>query len=98
MARQAPQGANHQVTMNRVASIVVASLAAGHLYAQGTAQTLTLGDAARLAAKSAAPAVAARYRAEQSRGRMKESRASLLPHLSASFSYGKRTFNTASFG
>jgi outer membrane protein len=98
MARQTPQGANQQVTMNRVASLVAASLAAGHLFGQGTPQSLTLGDAARLAAKGAAPAVAARYRADQSRGRMKESRASLLPHLSASFSDGKRTFNTASFG
>jgi outer membrane protein len=63
-----------------------------------TVQTLSLGDAARLAAKQSGASVAAYYRAEQARGRALESRSALLPHVSGSFSDGKRTFNTASFG
>jgi len=61
-------------------------------------QSLSLGDAARLAAKQSGPSVAAYYRAEQARGRARESRSALLPHVSASFSDGERTFNSASFG
>jgi len=59
---------------------------------------LSLGDVARLAARQSGPSVAAFYRAEQARGRAMETRSALLPHVSASFSDGQRTFNTASFG
>lgn len=61
-------------------------------------QSLSLGEAARLAARQSGTSVAAFYRAEQARGRALETRAALLPHVSASFSDGQRTFNTASFG
>jgi outer membrane protein len=72
---------------------------AGSVRAQGDSiRSLSLGDAARLAAQQSGPSVAAHYRAEQARGRALESRSALLPHLSASFSDGKRTFNTATFG
>ena len=60
--------------------------------------SLSLGDAARLAARQSGPAVAAQYRAEQIAGRAREVRAALLPQLNGTFSDGKRTFNTASFG
>jgi outer membrane protein TolC len=63
-----------------------------------TVQALSLGDAARLAARQSGPSVAAQYRAEQARGRARENRAALLPHLMGSLSDGQRTFNTASFG
>jgi outer membrane protein TolC len=42
--------------------------------------------------------VAAYYRAEEARGRARETRSALLPQVSASFSDGQRTFNTATFG
>lgn len=59
---------------------------------------LTLGDAARLAARQGAGAVTAHFRAEQAHGRARESRSALLPQVSGSFADGQRTFNTASFG
>jgi outer membrane protein len=61
-------------------------------------QTLTLGDAARLAARQSAIAVGAHYRAEEIGARAREARSALLPDLSASWADGQRTFNTASFG
>lgn len=92
--------------MNRLLLIALAplgtfaSISAGAVDAgaQDAPQTLTLGEAARLAARNSAPAVAARYRAEQIRGRATESKSALLPRVSASFADGQRTFNTASFG
>jgi len=60
--------------------------------------TLTLGDAVRLAARQGPVAEAARFRAEQSRARVTQRRADLLPNLSASALRNGRTFNTASFG
>jgi outer membrane protein TolC len=61
-------------------------------------QPLTLGDAARLAARQSAIAAGAHYRAEEIAARAREARSALLPDLSASFSDGQRTYNTASFG
>ena len=68
--------------------------------AQGgdSSQALSLGDAARLAAKQSGSSVAAFYRAEAARGRARESRSALLPQVSAAYSDGQRTFNSASFG
>ena len=66
--------------------------------APGQAVTLTLGDAVRLAARQAPGAESARYRAEESRARVTQRRADLLPNLSASALRNARTFNTATFG
>jgi outer membrane protein len=60
--------------------------------------SLSLGDAARIAAQQNGVSLAAQYRAEQARGRALESRSALLPQLSGSFMDGNRSFNTASFG
>lgn len=65
---------------------------------QASPQRLTLGDAARLAARQGGSAVGARFRAAEVTARIKENRASLLPSVSAAWSDGERTFNTASFG
>ncbi len=59
---------------------------------------LSLGDAARLAARQSATARAAHYVAAQARARVREQRADLLPSFSASLDEGQRTFNTATFG
>ena len=85
---------------SRFLAVTLVLCAAGRLHAQSgdSAHVLSLGDAARLAAKQSGSSVAAFYRAEQARGRALESRSALLPHASASFSDGNRTFNTASFG
>lgn len=62
------------------------------------ATTLSLGEAARLAARQSAAAVAARYRADQADARVTQRRADLLPNLSASALENGRTLNTATFG
>ena len=85
---------------SRSLAVTLVLCAAGRIHAQSgdSVQVLSLGDAARLAARQSGSSVAAFYRAEQARGRALESRSALLPHASASFSDGNRTFNTASFG
>jgi outer membrane protein len=60
--------------------------------------SLSLGDAARLAARQSAAAVAARYRADQADARVTQRRADLLPNVSASALENGRTLNTATFG
>src|SRR5881394_4092295 len=84
--------------MKRLLLVSLAALSASNGLAQSAPQSLSLGDVARLAARNSAPAVAARFRADQIRGRASESRSALLPHVEALYSDGKRTFNTASFG
>lgn len=76
------------------------ALSAASSHAQETAptQSLSLGAAARLAAEQSAPAVIAYHRAEQSRARTLETRSALLPRVTATWSDGKRTFNSATFG
>jgi len=59
---------------------------------------LTLGDAARLAARQSAPADQARWRAEAAEERVRIARADLLPHVEAAVFDGQRTYNSASFG
>src|SRR2546423_3561990 len=87
---------NHPRMLFMAILVAVCASTAG---AQGDSVfSLSLGDAARLAARQAGVSVAAQYRAQQARGRALESRSALLPHVSASYSDGERTFNTASFG
>jgi outer membrane protein len=59
---------------------------------------LTLGGAARLAARQSAPADAARWRAEAAGERVRQARADLLPMISGSVFDGQHTLNSASFG
>jgi len=59
---------------------------------------LTLGEAARLAARESAPAQAARARVEAAGARVTQSRAALLPGASIVASQRQRTFNTAEMG
>ncbi|HEX6534634.1 MAG TPA: TolC family protein [Gemmatimonadaceae bacterium] len=59
---------------------------------------LSLGDAARLAARQSASALAARYRAEQAQARVTQRRADLLPTISADAVESGHTLNTATFG
>jgi outer membrane protein TolC len=70
------------------------------LLAQDTAApaALSIGDAARLAARNTAPAQSAQVRIAEAQARMRQSRASLLPSLNGSASQFTRTLNTASFG
>lgn len=62
------------------------------------AHPLSLGDAARLASRMSATARAARYRTAQAEARVTQSRAQLLPDISAAALGNGRSFNTATFG
>ena len=78
-----------------LASLTAVSIATAQTPAPAT---LSLGDAARLAAKQSAAAIAARYRADQADARVTQRRADLLPNVSASALENGRTLNTATFG
>ena len=60
--------------------------------------TLTLGDAARLAARQAAPAVIAQLRTREAEARVTQQRAELLPTLRTSALESGHTLNSATFG
>jgi outer membrane protein len=62
------------------------------------AVALSLGDAARLAARQSAIAQGARLRADEAQARVRERRADLLPNVSAYANQSGHTFNTATFG
>ncbi|HEY1953555.1 MAG TPA: TolC family protein [Gemmatimonadaceae bacterium] len=59
---------------------------------------LSLGDAARLAARQSATAQGARLRADEAQARVRESRADLLPNISSYVQEAGRTFNTSTLG
>ncbi|MGI8499106.1 MAG: TolC family protein [Gemmatimonadaceae bacterium] len=59
---------------------------------------ITIGEAARIAARRGVLAQSAIARAEQAEARVTQRRAELLPSLSASDLQAGRTFNTATFG
>ena len=80
-------------------ALVVCVIAVSPARAQTPAPvSLSLGDAARLAAKQNGTAVAARFRAEQAEARVTQHRADLLPNVSLSALENGRTLNTATFG
>src|SRR3984893_10439622 len=62
------------------------------------ATPLTLGDAARLAARQSALAQGARLRADEAGARVRERRADLLPTVSSYVQEAGRTFNTSTLG
>ncbi|MBI3792289.1 MAG: TetR/AcrR family transcriptional regulator, partial [Gemmatimonadetes bacterium] len=66
--------------------------------APGPVVTLSLGDAARLAARQSAATQVALARADQADARVTQRRADLLPFLNATALEGERNFNSASFG
>lgn len=78
----------------------IAPSAAAQNPAQDTAlaHPLSLGDAARLASRLSASVQAARYRTAQAEARVTQSRADLLPDISALALGSGRSFNTATFG
>jgi outer membrane protein TolC len=59
---------------------------------------LTLGGAARLAARQSAPAEVARARVAQAGARVQQRRDALLPYIDLEARQTQRTFNTAEFG
>jgi len=65
---------------------------------QPGAIALTLGEAARLAARQSAVARNARLRVDEAQARVRQRRADLLPNLGAFVQQAGRTFNTATLG
>lgn len=63
-----------------------------------TTITLTLGEAARLAARRGAEPAAAQQRVSAARGQLTSARADLLPVLSGAAGLSERTFNSAGLG
>ncbi|HKO15379.1 MAG TPA: TolC family protein [Gemmatimonadaceae bacterium] len=59
---------------------------------------LTLGDAARLAARQSALVAGARERVNEAQARVRQSRSALLPDVSANAVQSGRTLNSATFG
>src|SRR5204862_3226883 len=59
---------------------------------------LTLGEAARLAARQSAIAQGARLRADEAQARVRERKADLLPTFSSYVQEAGRTFNTSTLG
>ena len=78
--------------------IAVASSRAFAQQAPAPAIPLSLGDAARLAARQSAPAQGARLRADEAQARVRQRRADLLPTLSSYVQQAGRTFNTSTLG
>ncbi len=60
--------------------------------------SLTLGDAARLAARQSALARGARLRADEANARVRQRKADLLPNVSSYVQEAGRTFNTSTLG
>ncbi|HEY8310916.1 MAG TPA: TolC family protein [Gemmatimonadaceae bacterium] len=89
-----------------MAGLLVGTSATTVLLAQDTTATptsqiptrITIGDAARIAARNSAPAQTAIVRVAEARARVQESRADLLPSINGAASQFTRTLNTASFG
>ena len=66
--------------------------------AQQPATPLTLGDAARLAARQSVPSLAAQLRTREAAARVTQSRSQLLPTFNALALQSGHTLNTATFG
>ena len=68
------------------------------VFSQQSPLNLTLGDAARLAARQSEPALQADLRTREAEARVAERRADLLPSLNTSALESGRTLNSATFG
>lgn len=81
----------------RTALVILVSIPAAAT-AQQSPTALTLGDAARLAARQSVPSLAAQLRAREAAARVTQARADLLPSLSALALQSGHTLNSATFG
>ena len=80
-------------------AIAAASFLAPQLSAQDPAATrITLGEAARIAARQNAAAQIARLRGREANARVRQRQADLLPNFTSYLQEAGRTFNTATLG
>jgi outer membrane protein len=98
---QKPQQAQQPQRPQRLSSAAVGFallLMPAGLFAQQAPISLTLGDAARLAARQSAPAIEADLRTREAEARVTQRRADLLPSVSTSALESGHTLNSATFG
>jgi outer membrane protein len=81
-----------------MALIAIPAAPSDSIAQQPAATQLTLGDAARLAARQSAPSLSARLRTREAAARVVQTRADLLPSLSALALQNGHTLNSATFG
>src|SRR4051812_40135395 len=81
-----------------VVALLVAAGSTSVIAQTAPATPLTLGDAARLAARQSAVAQGARLRADEAEARVRQRRADLLPTVSSYVQEAGRTFNTSTLG
>ncbi|MCU0626371.1 MAG: TolC family protein [Gemmatimonadaceae bacterium] len=94
---RARRAVRHRIA--RTVLLLVAPLAVVPLAAQDRAPVaLTLGEAARLAARQGAAAQAAQLRVTQAESRVAQRRADLLPQVNGAVQVADRTFNSATLG
>lgn len=87
------------VRLNVLTVAVAISIASTPVRAQQIpAMSLTLGDAARLAARQSAVARGARLRADEAESRVRQRKADLLPTITSYVQEAGRTFNTSTLG
>jgi len=82
--------------LSTLALIAVAAAPVGAQ--QSSVVSLTLGDAARLAARQSALARGARLRADEAEARVRQRKSDLLPTVSSYVQEAGRTFNTSTLG
>jgi len=87
-----------QSTQRRTALLLVAAASAVHAQAAQSPLALTLGEAARLAARQSLPTQAALLRAEGADARVSQRRADLFPQVTGAAESNSRSFNTATLG
>ena len=86
-------------SIRTVSAIAVLCIDARSLSAQDSSVvSLTLGDAARLAAHQSALAQGARLRADEANARVRQRRSELLPNVTSYVQEAGRTFNTSTLG
>ena len=85
---------------SRLMKVVFAGLFIGTVAGaqQTTPTSLTLGDAARLAARQSAPALIAQLQTKEAAARITQARAELLPSLRTTALESGHTLNSATFG
>src|SRR5689334_9180784 len=92
---------NTEATIMRVSVrhlLAIGAFVPGVVAAQQPATPLTLGDAARLAARQSVPSLAAQLRTREAAARVTQSRSELLPTFNALALQSGHTLNTATFG
>lgn len=85
---------NYSAIAGGIAALILPVVLSG----QQAPISLTLGDAARLAARQSAPAIAADLRTREAEARVTEKRADLFPSLNTSALESGHTLNSATFG